>query len=137
ELEPPPSFCVFPKQKSAPSHVQLNDENVPTVDCCRTAEERNRSNDTDGENHSGALDGGLLPPWCFPFEAIMHAHEPKRRDGALDAMRAVLAALRKEQSELREGIEQKISLAMNNAEELRGVIQKMRETCAILEKPVR
>ncbi|KAF8291650.1 putative YEATS family [Trypanosoma cruzi] len=137
ELEPPPSFCVFPKQKSAPSHVQLNDENVHTVDCCRTAEKRNRSNDTDGENHSGALDGGLLPPWCFPFEAIMHAHEPKRRDGALDAMRAVLAALRKEQSELREGIEQKISLAMNNAEELRGVIQKMRETCAILEKPVR
>ncbi|EKF32499.1 hypothetical protein MOQ_003652 [Trypanosoma cruzi marinkellei] len=137
ELETPPSFCVLPKQHSAPSHVQPNDENAPTVDCCRTAEKRGRSNETDGENHSRAWDGGLLPPWCFPFEAIMHAHEPKRRDGAVDAMRAVLAALQKEQSELREGIEQKISLAMTNAEELRGVIQRMRETCAILERPVR
>ncbi|RNF26048.1 uncharacterized protein Tco025E_01677 [Trypanosoma conorhini] len=136
-LETPPSFCVLPGQKSVPLHVQPDADNASADNSCRGGGKRGRSNVADGGDSSRAQDVGSLPPWCFPFEAIMHAHEPKRRDGAIDAMRSVLAALRKEQTELREGIEQRISSAVTNAEELRGVIQRMRETCALLEKPVR
>ncbi|ESL10536.1 hypothetical protein TRSC58_01731 [Trypanosoma rangeli SC58] len=136
ELEPPPSFCVLPGKNSVPFHVQPDEDNASAdISSCDVAK-RGRSIATEGEHSLRARELEPLPPWCFPFEAIMHAHEPKRRDGAIDAMRSVLAALQKEQAELREGIEQKISSAVTNADELRGVIQRMRDTCALLEKPV-
>ncbi|KEG10275.1 hypothetical protein DQ04_03941010 [Trypanosoma grayi] len=148
-LEEPPPFCAFPGQIVVPMDVHLSKMEGAGDGAHHSGVKRRRSGDDDsntdkdsgdgiGNNNLAKISGGnLLPAWCFPFEGIVHALEPKRQDGAVDAMRAVLDALRKEQVELRESIEQRISSANANGEKLRDVIQRMRDTCALLREPER
>ncbi|CBH16312.1 hypothetical protein, conserved [Trypanosoma brucei gambiense DAL972] len=138
ELMAPPRICLLPwyQQSVQPLATQHTEKKCEKSERCDRHGTRSRSvmnddNICDDSDHE--IDVGSLPPWCFPFEVIIHACESRRQSGAVDAMRAVLAELKKEQLELREGIEQNIAAATANAEELRDVIKHMSQRCAALQ----
>ncbi|KAG8347099.1 hypothetical protein TRVL_02070 [Trypanosoma vivax] len=83
----------------------------------------------------GDVLGNAFPAYCFPVEAIIHAHEPVRQRGAVEAMTAVREALKQEQKELRASIERCIAETIENAAELRAALEDVRRACEALRTP--
>nr|CCC94213.1 conserved hypothetical protein [Trypanosoma congolense IL3000] len=138
KLMVPPRVCVLPWFQHQQTPENARGDNLEDCDegfnCRRTKRSRPRPLDSSCLVDVNEVDSATgLPPWCFPFEPIIHAYEAGRQVGAASTMRAVREALRQEQLELRENIEQCISAATANAEELRVVIQRMRESCEALK----